>query len=405
MELGMVGETARATPMPAIAQFLLVVLMLAAGACGTAEAPSVLTKPIPTVGLGGLTETGRSAVAAAQSAAVAAPNRVEAVAEFGRHLHAYGFLPAASDLYARAEALDSEDYRWPYLTAVVLQQQNEYSAAVAPLERALARKPQFTAAEVRLAESLRETGALDESYAVFSGVRRRHPDLARAYLGLGQVDAAAERYERSIPKLRRAIELAPEAGGSYLALALVLRALGRPAESHEQLQHYRQRLPENPPVADPLVESIAQLRTDWPDLWEEASACEESLNLPRARELYNELLAWPQGRWRAHAALVRISASIGDFAAAETHYLQASALHPDAEEVLYSRGFALYEEELYTEAQEVFRRALELDPRSRRVHVELARTLRRIGLILEAEQHEQEAAALRSISDIDAVTE
>src|SRR5262249_31477611 len=104
--------------------------------------------------------------------------------------------------------------------------------AIALERRAIALDPRLVDAHMYLGTSLINLGRIDEAIVEIREALRLEPDngpahqaLARAYwVGLGDFAAA-------IPEFEKAIELTPEAGYSYLQLALLLAWQGQLARA------------------------------------------------------------------------------------------------------------------------------------------------------------------------------
>ena len=122
-------------------------------------------------------------------------------------------------------------FDWFYLDALVLQRLARHDAAAGPLRQALTLVPGYLPARLRLAESLYEAGDLRESRDLFESLAREQAAAPAAELGLGRIAAAQGRHDRAIVHLQRAIQLFPEFGSAYYALALSYRALGRTEEA------------------------------------------------------------------------------------------------------------------------------------------------------------------------------
>src|SRR5207245_11374820 len=103
---------------------------------------------------------------------------------------------------------------------------------------------------------------LDGSRGLFDAVVREPAAEPAARLGLGRIAAAQGRHDEAVAHLQRAIELYPEWGAAYYALALSYRALGRRADAQRALERQAQYGPRWPAMEDRLLAGVIALRDD-----------------------------------------------------------------------------------------------------------------------------------------------
>lgn len=111
---------------------------------------------------------------------------------------------------------------------------------------------------------------------------------------------------------------------------------------------------------------------------------EESGNLSEAEAAYRNALTKDPKRADAEQRLAILADQRGDQAAAERHFERALKLEPNNPEILCDRGYNLYLQRRWVEAEACLRKALAADPRHARGHSNL-------GLVL-AQQGDDEAA-------------
>lgn len=119
--------------------------------------------------------------------------------------------------------------------------------ALPELERAVAARPDFPQASLRLADALRETGEPARALALCDQVIAREPALADAWVSRGLALAALERSDEAIAAYTRALALDPRHADAHnnLGNARVARR-----ESPEAIAHYRRALAERPDDAN-----------------------------------------------------------------------------------------------------------------------------------------------------------
>src|SRR2546425_12468866 len=218
--------------------------------------------PLPRLALDTYPPAARDAISRAHRDASARPADPGVVGALGRVLQAWEQWDAAHEAYARAEALAPQAFDWHYLDAIVLQRLARHADASARLKQALAASPDYLPARVKLAEALLEAGELDESRRLFDALVNEPAAEPAAQLGLGRIAAAQGRHDEAVAHLQRAIELYPEWGAAYYALALSYRALGRRADAQRALERQAQYGPRWPGMDDQVLASVAALRDD-----------------------------------------------------------------------------------------------------------------------------------------------
>jgi tetratricopeptide (TPR) repeat protein len=358
-----------------------------------AHAAQVAGPALPRLALDAYPAAARDAISRAHRDASARPDDSAAVGALARVLHAWEQWDAAHAAYARAEALAPKAFDWHYLDAIVLQRLARQAEAADCLRQALAVAANYTPARVKLAEALFEAGDLDTSERLFDELTRR-PDPSgpgglsaepAAQFGLGRIAAARGNHAAAVAHLQRAVELFPEWGAAYYALALSYRALGRTDYAQRALERYRQYGARWPAIDDPVAATVAALRDDAMANVRRGVRLAEAGDLDGAIAAHEAALAQNPSLAEAHANLISLYGRARNWARAEEHYRAVVALGVNLGTAHYDYGVLLEMQEKWDLAAGAYRQAIAVNP----LHAEAHNNL---GQILER-QRQFEAAA------------
>jgi tetratricopeptide (TPR) repeat protein len=347
--------------------------------------PSVAQPLLPRLALDTYPPAAREPIARAHERAVERPSDARAAGDLGRILHAWEQWAAARESYARAAALAPRAFEWPYLEAVVLQRLARPADAVARLEAALAIRPEYLPARLRLAEALLDAGELDRSEAAFA--RLTDPSAEPSVqLGLGRIAAARADHGRAIGHFERAIALYPEFGAAHYSLALSLRAAGRRDDARVALERHAQFGARWPAVEDPIAAAVPALREDASALLQRGVRHADAGDLDAAIAAHEAALAGDPTLAQAHANLISLYGRTRDWAKAEAHYRAVVKLAVNVADAHYDYGVLLGLQERWDDAAGAYRDALALNP----LHAQARNNL---GQIYERQRKLEEAAA------------
>jgi protein O-GlcNAc transferase len=329
------------------------------------------------------------------------PMLAEAQGRLGMKLQAHAENWLALACYQKAQALQatarsgagkaaSERKRltnWAYYLGALQASTGDYQAAKTALRHAVEFNPSYEPARLRLAQSLLETGYWLESRQEFLNVLKQNPRSAQAHYGLGRIAAAQGKAATAVEQFLKACKLAPAFGAAHYALALAYRDQSQEAEAQKELALFGQHRDRLPPLKDPLLEAIEDLKSDaYPHLERGFRLREQRQIRDAVTEFEKALQADPQSA-RAHAALLACSLDLGDPAKAEHHYQEAMRLGLDSYEAHHNYGVALTLQGRRRESAEAFRRALDLNPFYTDSHNNLAFLLADEGDVENASRH------------------
>lgn len=359
--------------MPGFPLILLVAVLNAAVAPQSAPAPA-----LPGLALDAYPPAARDAIARAHAAAAARPSDADAAGTLGRVLHAWEQWDAAHEAYRRAQSLAPRAFDWPYLDAVVLQRLVRHAEAASQLEAAVAIRPDYLPARVRLAEAWLDAGDLERSKRLFTALT--DPDSAPATaFGLGRIAAAQGDHKSAVEDFQRAIALYPEYGAAHYALALSYRALGRRDEARAALEQHAKFGARWPAVADPVLASVAAMRDDAGALLQRGIKLGDAGDVEGAIAAHEAALGIDPNNAQAHANLISLYGRTRDWAKADAHYHAVLKLGLNVADAHYDYGVLLGMQERWEEAADAYRRAIALNPLHARAHNNLGQILERSG--------------------------
>ena len=248
--------------------------------------------------------------------------------------------------------------------------------ALAHFEAALALNPADADAARNLGLSLRAVGRREEALTAFERALELQPDFAKAARNMGIVLQELGRWDPAESALRRAVELAPAAAVNHAALGGLLRQRGKMAEA---IASYRAAVERAPADPDIWFAFGNLLRAEKRDL--EAAAYGHALEL--------------KPDW-ASALSNLAGARLGLGAASEAEELsrRAVALEPANMELVINLGTILQAGERYEEAIACYRQALESDDGLVQAHINLAAALQASGKGQAALAEAERAVAL-----------
>jgi protein O-GlcNAc transferase len=319
----------------------------------------------------------RETLSRAYQAARARPSDAAATGALGTVLHAWEQWSAAHDTYARAAALAPGAFEWRYLDACVLERLARPIDAAARLREALALRPDYLAARVKLASALLDTRQLDESGRLFTALLDEPRAEPEALFGLGRLAAAHGKHEAAIQMFQRALVLFPEWGAAHYSLALSLRTLGRRDEAQRAIEKHAQYGARWPAIEDPVLTDVNIARTDPAARVRRGQKHADEGNLNAAIGEYEAALAADKSLSIAHEKLIALYGRSRDWPKAEEHYRAALALGANHAELHYDYGVLLGLQERWEPAAEAYRGAIAINPMYAEAHNNLGQILER----------------------------
>jgi len=354
---------------------------------------SVFLLALPPLPLDALPAAVRERVAAAHHRAEADPASADASGSVAMMLHAYDQFDVAEAWYRRAQQLDPAAFDWAYLLGVVQAERGRNDDAARSLRGAAEKQPRYLAARLKLAEVLLARGEVDASAALYDEMLKEHPEAPQAHYGRGRVDAVRGRPAAAVERFRRATELFGGFGAAYYALGLAYRDLGQVEDARSALRLYETHRLEAPPLDDPVLARVRQLKTGPPARLAEGVRLGNAGDVEGSIREHEAALEGDASLAQAHANLISLYGRAHRWDKAEEHYRAAVALAPGLAEAHYDYGVVLVEQRRPREAAEAFERALAINPNYATAHNNLGNMLEADGRGAEAESHYRAAIA------------
>ncbi|MHC5114913.1 MAG: tetratricopeptide repeat protein [Planctomycetota bacterium] len=322
----------------------LVVVIAVVGAFivlrGGGDGPSVQWD-VPDPATPAMLEPVRRAIGDARQRVVANPGSAETWGNYGAVCDAHHLYEPALLCYDRARRLSSDDFRWPYLLAIVSDfVGRDGDEVVALFEEAREMQPSFPPLHVRLGDALVRMGRIDEARDAYRRAVELDANFAMAHRGLGQALLALSRASapndtdtirtrlEAIHHLERAAELDATDAVVQGSLAQAYRSHGETGRAETAAQRAAERSP-TLGLPDPVRYAIEQ-KAMTPD----ACRARALKNMAEGKiaEALRDLLIVEEMLPEDGTNQLRIAVchlSTGDRTTAKTHLLKAVGLKDD----------------------------------------------------------------------------
>ncbi len=302
----------------------------------------------------------RERIARQRGLVVADPGAADPWGALGRIFHAHGLEPEAEEAYGRAEELDPEDFRWPYLRATALRNIRPEDA-LAAAGRAAELNPGYAPVHLLAAELLESAGRAEAAMDRYRRTLETAPDAALAELGIGRLLLRRDELEAARERLERAAALAPRAGPVRAQLARLHTRLGE-TEAARRAARAARDLPDLVPVDDPLLTEVWDAAVSARGTQQRALRAEAAGDLEAAEALYGHLLGLQPGDPDILYNFGNLYVRTRRFGEAAELYVEALAARPEHVAARVNLGSALLMLGRRDEAMDHLLRALEHDP-------------------------------------------
>jgi len=338
---------------------LIIVLAIAIGPAwrGPRGAPP---SDQPEVDLSDAVAEVRDVIQAARDRVTSSPESGAAWGDLAMLLRAHGYDQSADTAFRRAEELDGDEFRWPYLLGVSLENVDPLEAERC-LRRAIELAPENALPRLFLAEMLAESGQVQEAERLFQEARELDSLNTRALLGLARLKLAQGTLEDAEGLCRQVEELEPQGRMVQELLARVLYRQGR----REEAERVRRRLETMPQVEtsnDPYVAEVLILRRDPNWIAVKAQTMLEQGQTQRAVEYLEKVIAEYPGRVGFPLQLARALGGAGEAGRAREVLERAVADFPESAELRLVLGLVLGELKEFDAAVVSFEAAIRRKP-------------------------------------------
>jgi protein O-GlcNAc transferase len=251
----------------------------------------------------------------------------------------------ASELLARAVAIEPNYPEGHNDLGVVLTTQGKIAEAAACFERAVILRPNYAEAHNNLGSALSQLGKLADAIGCFDRALAINPNLAAAHIYLGNSLRAQGKIGEAVAHYERALSIDPNLAMAHYNLGAVFKEQGR---IDKAVKHYRHTIA--------FMPSFAEAHNNL------GTALEELGQLDEAVVHYRRALAINPNFAGAHNNLANALRELGKLDEAITHYQRAIALQPEFVAAHYNFGMALRRQSRFKEAAASFESALKIKP-------------------------------------------
>ena len=335
----------------------------------------------------------REAIEAARGRVEAEPESGEAWGELAMALRAHGFDLQSDRAFRRAQDLDRQEFRWPYLLGVSLENVDPVEAE-ACMRRALELAPGRALPRLPLAELLAASGRSQEAELMFQEASKLESLNTRAMLGLARLKADADDFPAAELLCRKAEEIEPGSRMIQELLARVLFGQGKRDEA-ERVRRRLEMIPQIETSDDPYVAEVLMLRQDPNWIGVKAQTMLEQGQTQRAVEYLEKVIGEHPGRVRFPLQLARALGGSGQAARARDVLERAAADFPESAELRLVLGLMLGELGEFGPALESFQSAIERKPDFAEAWLWRGRVLRGMKKAKEAERCFRQAVRFR----------
>jgi len=295
--------------------------------------------------------------------------------------HAYSLTELARASYLAAHRLAPADFRWPYLLAYLLQQENLVDEAFSYYDRARALRADYAPLAVHVGNLLLGQNRIEEATSAFEAALAIDASMAAARYGLGQVAMSRRDYARAVEHFSWVLTRVPDASRVHYVLGLAYRGLG---QTEQAQAHLRQQGPVGVRVADPHVDGLSDLIQGARLSLLRGRLAFEAGRYAEAAEAFRKAVAAEPENLPARVNLGSALGQLADVDGAIDQFRKALDLDPDNRSALYNIGVLYAARSRHDEAVRHLARLLELTPDDLEARLTLGRELGRLGRLEDA---------------------
>lgn len=293
----------------------------------------------------------------------------------GAVCHAHLFYECAETCYRKTLSLNSDDFRYTYLLARILDRKEQNTDEVLTLyQKASLLDPAYELVPYRQGETLARKGQLKSARDAYLRALAMKDDFAAAHRGLGQVYISLRDHDKAITHLERAADLFPEDGMIYSSLARAYMTAGERNKANRALEKSKS-LKYLQLIVDPVSDEIKSLSVSSTLCYNRAK---HNVTEGRYDAALRDLLIVERARPNDPYVQVYLGFSYhqkGSLELARKHLFRALDINPDLVSAYMELGQMLENEDRYDEAISHYRRARQVKPDHAKVNKRLAAAL------------------------------
>ncbi len=182
------------------------------------------------------------------------PSSAEAWGKLSMTLHVHDLIQDSIPCCKRANALDGNDFRWPYYCGIAMERAGS-SEAREWFERSLKLRNDYLPLHLRLGQSLLDAGKIEEATSHFQTALRLEPQSAHAYFGMAQIALRRGDLQKAKKDLTTAVRFNPRHAEAHGLLADVYRRLHESENANHELL-IKQQLPPKTAIQDEMLGNL-----------------------------------------------------------------------------------------------------------------------------------------------------
>jgi tetratricopeptide (TPR) repeat protein len=293
--------------------------------------------------------------------------------EMGRLLMAAEFTVAAEPYFLNAEALASDDMRWPYYLGHVYRARGDLSRSAAAFERALRLAPSDEASLVWLGDAYLGQDRTSEAKEVLNRALSANPRAVAALYHLGRAALLERDYAHAAEYFERALTIDPHVSILHYPLAMAYRGLGQAENAEAQL---RQRGDVDVGPVDPLMRQLEAMLDTAPVFEKRAIEASRTGDWKSAAAYLQKAVALEPNDVSLHHKLGTALSMSGDATGAVGELEAAVRGAPDNVDARFNLGQVLVSTGRRDEAVVQFLEVVKRAPKELDARFELAEALR-----------------------------
>jgi tetratricopeptide (TPR) repeat protein len=325
------------------------------------------------------------------------PASVEANGHLAMLLQTYKQFVAAQTMYARTRMLEPDRFQWAYLHGIVLSAVGRPDDAITAFRHALTLTDDYPMASIRLAELLAETGETLEAAQLYDDVIANSGPLSEAFFSHGRFLLRQGQVDQAILAFNETLRLSGNLGAAHYQLGLAYRAKGRVEQAQHHLALAKKHEGYSADSNDRVLNQLLPLNMSDTPFVHRAKVLAESGRIDEAQRFIQMALERNPRSVAAHASMIGMAASRGDFAAVDQHFATAVAIEPANAKLYFNLGMARIAERRYVEAVNAFESSIERDATDPNAHVQLAILRHKNKMLSSARRHLRQALDLEPL--------